>query len=192
MIIRNLEIGFKNNRIIHHQSMPPKKQPNATITSSGRVIKPRVDMATYSSLEEDSFSDSDSDDSISPLAPSTSRKPTKKLVRKRTSSNSSSKPSTPVSKEYQEKRARNNDAVRRSRQRRREKQNMTKAWLDSASREKRELEKMDDKLDKELKDLKEILQRTFTGKTINLSSFLAPDAITNLVMQSVSKREDYN
>lgn len=68
---------------------------------------------------------------------------------------------------------------------------MAKSWLNSASREKRELEKMDDKLDKELKDLKEILARTFSGKAVNLSSFLAPDSITNLVMQSVSKREDY-
>lgn len=163
--------------------MPPKKQPSCIITSSGRTIKPRIELETYSSLEENSSSDADSDAAIPSLAPSTSRK--RKGGRKRNPSVSSSIPSTGNFKEYQEKRAKNNDAVRRSRQRRREKQMEAQAWLGKSNMQRKKLQEMDSQLDDEINLLKMIIDQNSLSQTVNLSKFLGADAITKLMMQSV-------
>lgn len=192
MTVRKLESSTKN-RNSNQTSMPPKKQALLPkITSSGRTIKQRIELETYSSLDEDSYSDSDSDSSIPPLTPSTSRKTSgrKSGNRKRTASASSGTPLVANSKEYQEKRARNNDAVRRSRQRRKEKQVEAQRWLESSNNQKNKLAEIDGQLDAEMDMLKMILARGLSDPTVNLSKFLKPDSISKLVLESSCMRGD--
>lgn len=176
--------------------MPPKKQidsklPSVRVTSSGRTIKPRMELETYSSLE-DSSSDSDSSIITSSTRSSTSRKSMGRKgggERKRNLSSTSSVTTT-GSKEYLDKRARNNDAVRRSRERRREKERQAQTTLESLSKSKQALLDMDTQLVEEMELLRKILDRKFEDPTINLSAFLDPKAVAKFVKQPVCKQED--
>ena len=182
--------------IRNQTSMPPKKEidrklPSVRVTSSGRTIKPRIELETYSSLEEDSSSDSDSSIITSSTRSTTSRSMARKGGGKRKRNlSSTSSVTTTTCKEYLDKRARNNDAVRRSRERRREKERQAQSTLESLSKSKQALLDMDTQLMEEMELLRKILDRKFEDPTINLSAFLDPKAVAKFVKQPACKQED--